>query len=51
MKPDPISKQNLYNKYLTDLQNLYHSYVKADQRLYKKYLNDAHKKIHEMLKS
>ena len=49
MKPDTISKQNSYNKYLTDVQMLYQNYVKADQRLYRKYLNDAHKKIHEML--
>ena len=49
VKPDPISKQNSYNKYLTDVQMLYQNYVKADQQLYRKYLNDAHKKIHEML--
>ena len=49
MKPDTISKQNSYNKYLTDVQMLYQNYVKADQRLYRKYLYDAHKKIHEML--
>ena len=45
----PLSKQNLYEKYLTDVQNLYQSYLKDDQRLYKKYLKHAHEILHEKL--
>ena len=42
----PLSKLNLYEKYLTDVQKLYQNYLKDDQRLYKKYLKNAHKNFH-----
>ena len=46
--PPSNQKQNLFKKYLTDLQKLYQNYYKDDQLLYKNYLHNAHKKIHGM---
>ena len=45
----PLLKQNLYKKFLTDVQNLYQKYLKDDQRLYKKYLNEVYENFLETL--
>ena len=43
----PLSKQDLFEEFLKDRQNLLKNYFIMAQKVYKNYLNDAHNIIRE----